>query len=369
MVSGERVRQARELQGLTQAELAERIGKDQSTVARIEIDGLQPSDEVLEAIAIQTGFPPSFFRRKPRAGFPAGSLQFRARKMSAGERTRVYQYARTVWESVQDMADEISEIPVKLPSLDEPPEVAADVTRSELGLQPDVPIPHLINAVERAGVIVLTVPLPLKKWDAFCSWAGEEKKRPVIVIASEAPGDRLRYSVAHEVGHLVLHRSLQGELKTIDQEANRFAAALLMPKSAILQEIVPPVTLTSLADLKPRWGVSIQSLIYRARDLGIITDRQFRYLFEQLSKRGWRKQEPLDLPVERPRAVRKMAEILYGDPIDHRQLAARANFRPQFAKDILELHASREEILAGRKRQQPSTGKVHHLASRRNSLG
>ena len=369
MVSGERIRQARELRGLTQTELANRIDANQSTVARIEIDELQPSDEALEAIAIQTGFPPAFFRREPKPGFPAGSLQFRARKMSAGERTRVYQYARTVWESVQDMADEISEIPVKLPSLNESPEIAADVARSELGLPPDTPIPHLINALEKAGVIVLTVPLPLKKWDAFCTWTGEERTRPVIVIASEAPGDRLRYSVAHETGHLVLHRSLQGELKGIDQEANRFAAALLMPKSAMLQEIVPPVTLTSLAELKPRWGVSIQALIYRARDLGIITDRQFRYLFEQLSRRGWRKQEPLTIPVERPRAVRKMAEILYGLPIDHRQFAAKAGFRPQFAKDILELHASREEMLTGRKNQEATEGKLVKFTNRQERSG
>lgn len=171
-------------------------------------------------------------------------------------------------------------------------------------------------------------------------------------------------ALAHETGHLVLHRSLQGELKGIDQEANRFAAALLLPKAAMLQEIVPPVTLTSLAELKPRWGVSIQALIYRARDLGIITDRQFRYLFEQLSRRGWRKQEPLAIPVERPRAVRKMAEILYGVPIDHRQFAARAGFRPQFAKDILELHASREEMLTGRKDQEASSGTLVNFTNR-----
>jgi len=144
-----------------------------------------------------------------------------------------------------------------------------------------------------------------------------------------------------------------------------------MPKSAMLQEIVPPVTLSSLADLKLRWGVSIQALIYRARDLGIITDRQFRYLFEQLSKHGWRKQEPdaLAVPVERPRAVRKMAEILYGDPIDHKQLAARANFRPQFAKDILELHASREEMLTGREHQKAKPGQVLDFTNRQKTSG
>ncbi|MBA3474909.1 MAG: XRE family transcriptional regulator [Rubrobacter sp.] len=367
MINGERVKQGRELRGLTQTELAERIDKDQSTIAYIERGSLQPSDEVLEAIAIQTGFPPSFFRRESRSGFTSGSLQFRARKMSAGERTRVYQYARTVWESAEKMAEQINELPVRIPKLHEPPEIAADVTRSELGLPPDTPIPHVINAVERAGVLVLTVPLPLKKWDAFCLWAGEETKRPVIVIASEAPGDRLRYSVAHELGHLVLHRSLQGELKVIDQEANRFAGALLMPEAAMRQELVPPVSLTSLAELKVRWGVSIQALAGRARDLGIITERQHKYLFEQLAVRGWRKQEPSELavPIEKPRAVRKMAELLYGNPIDYKRLAADVGFTTQFAKEIMALHADRKNMPSVAKQQTADSGKLLPFVARR----
>jgi Zn-dependent peptidase ImmA (M78 family)/transcriptional regulator with XRE-family HTH domain len=286
MVSGERVKQARELRGLTQTELARRIDKDQSTIAYIERGSFQPSDEVLGAIAIQTGFLPSFFMQRSRAGFPSGTLQFRARRMSAGHRTQVHQYAKTLWESAERMAESINEIPVRLPRLAEPPEIAADVTRSELGLSPDAPVPNVTNTVERAGVLVLTVPLPLEKWDAFCLWAGEENKRPLIFIASNAPGDRLRCSMAHELGHLVMHQSLNGELRNIDGEANRFAAQFLMPEATIRQELVPPISFTSLAELKPRWGVSMQALARRARSLNIITDGQLKYLYKQLATRG-----------------------------------------------------------------------------------
>lgn len=371
MINGERVKQARELRGLTQTELADRIGKDQSAIARIERNGFQPSDEVLEAIAIQTGFPPSFFRRKPSSGFTAGSLQFRARRMSAGERTRAYQYAKTVWECVQMMADEITEIPVKLPKLDEPPDVAAAVTRAELGLSPDAPIPNVIDAVERAGVLVLTIPLPLEKWDAFCLWAGEETKQPVIVVASQAPGDRLRLSVSHELAHLVMHQSLQGELQAIEREASRFAGEFLMPEAAMRQEIVPPVTLTSLSELKPHWGVSIQALIYRARDLEIISERQRSYLFEQLSVRGWRKQEPSELAVavEKPRAVRKMAELLYGDPIDYRRFAGDAGFALRFAEEIIDLHAGRGDAPTTQAHKAPDAGRLYHLPGGKKGSG
>ncbi len=369
MISGERVKQARELRGLTQAQLADRIGKDQSTIAYIEMGSFQPSDEVLGAIAIQTGFPPSFFRQSPRAGFPSGSLQFRARRMSAGHRTQVHQYAKTLWESAEKMAEQINELPVRVPRLTESPETAADVTRSELGLEPDKPVPHVINAVERAGVLVLTVPLPLEKWDAVCMWAGEETKRPVIVVASEAPGDRLRYSVAHELGHLVMHQTLNGDLQDIDREADRFAAAFLMPEAAMRQELMPPITFTSLAELKPRWGVSMQALARRARHLEIISDSQLKYLYKQLSLRGWRKEEPPELavPVERPRAYRKMAEILYGTPINYRAFAADAGFTPRFAQDVLELHAERREMPPKRERQDPEFDNLVHMADKRNS--
>ncbi len=355
MVSGERVKQARELRGLTQTQLAKRIGKDQSAIARIERGSFQPSDEVLEAIAIQTGFPPAFFRREPRTDFPSGSLQFRARRMSAGQRTQAYQYAKTVWENAQELAKGVNEIPVRLPRLTSDPETAAAVTRSELGLPPDTPVKHVMNTVERGGALVIAVPVPLVKWDAYCVWAGDEAEKPVVVVASEAPGDRLRLSVAHELGHLVMHRSLKGELKTIDREANRFAAEFLMPEAAMREELIPPLTLTSLSELKPRWGVSIQALARRAHDLRIISERQYRYLFEQLSARGWKKKEPSELavPVEKPRALRKMAELLYGNPIDYRRLASDVNLTPQFVQEILELHADRAGARSSREQRAP----------------
>src|ERR1700693_1826607 len=89
-----------------------------------------------------------------------------------------------------------------------------------------------------------------------------------------------------------------------DQEkrAYTFAAELLMPEAAMRREITGPITLSSLAVLKPRWRVSIQALIRRAYDLHLIGDRQYRYLFEQLSAKGWRSKEPsnLDIPIEKP---------------------------------------------------------------------
>jgi Zn-dependent peptidase ImmA (M78 family) len=106
------------------------------------------------------------------------------------------------------------------------------------------------------------------------------------------------------------------------------------------QALVPPITLTTLADLKARWGVSLQALIWRARTLEVITASHYRALYAQLGARGWRRQEPIAVPVERPPALRQLAELLYGVPIDCPRLAAAVDLDPRFLQDLLDAHAA-----------------------------
>jgi Zn-dependent peptidase ImmA (M78 family) len=181
----------------------------------------------------------------------------------------------------------------------------------------------LTSVIEQAGVAILSVPASFEKIDAYSTWAGPVKKRPIIVQASGAPGDRQRLTLAHELGHLVLHGQLAASIAEVENEANAFAAEFLMPEVTIGNELTPPITLTSIAGLKPRWGVSIQALIRRAKDIGSLNERQYRYLFEQLSKHGWRRREPetLDIQAEQPTLLRQMIEASYGSPPDYRGLA------------------------------------------------
>lgn len=341
MIHGEKVRQAREMRAWTQTELARRVGVSQSLVAQIESGYMQPSTEVLEAIALQVGFPPSFFRREGSTTFPEGSLLFRARKsITAGQRAQAHQFAKTIFEGVERMAEKLDSPPVRLPRNLADPEEAATDARAALGLPPDKPIRNLTNAVEKGGVLVIALPIGLDKRDAYSLWAGDRGQKPVIVVSGETSGDRLRFSVAHELGHLILHREHGSSEKAMEDEANRFAREFLLPEEPIRHELIPPITLSGLAQLKPRWRVSIQSLIVRARSLDIVTERQYKYLFTKLSKLGWRTQEPpnLAVPVERPRAVRQMAEMLYGPTIDYRRMAEDMGFTRQFVKEIIEAH-------------------------------
>jgi Zn-dependent peptidase ImmA (M78 family) len=103
-------------------------------------------------------------------------------------------------------------------------------------------------------VWVVAIPVPLPQRDAFSTWAGGDGSTPVIVVAATTAGDRRRFSVAHEVGHLVLHQIPQGSPDELERQAYAFAEAFLLPEAAMRQVLVPPITLTTLADLKARWG-------------------------------------------------------------------------------------------------------------------
>ena len=113
-----------------------------------------------------------------------------------------------------------------------------------------------------------------------------------------------------------------------------------VPQGSTHAVLVPPITLTTLADLKARWGVSLQALIRRARTLEIISHSHYRALSAQLGARGWRTQEPITVLVERPRALRQLAELLYGQPIETPRLADAMGLDPSFIQDLLEAHAA-----------------------------
>jgi Zn-dependent peptidase ImmA (M78 family)/transcriptional regulator with XRE-family HTH domain len=319
LIYGARVRQARELRALTQEELARAALISQPAVAQIEADRIQPQPDVLAAVARKTGFPVGFFEQEPRDDFPLGSLLFRARRsMTQRQRTIVHRCGEILFEAANRMRARLEVGPVKLPRLSGSLLVrdldhAAELVRTALGLSPDAPIKNLLRSAERAGVLIVPLPISASKFDAYSLWTGEGI--PVISLFENVPGDRQRFSVSHEIGHLVLHEMPESNVET---EADAFARRLLLPEEPMRAEMAPPVTLSTLAPLKPRWGVSMQVLTYRARDLGLISERQQRYLFQQMNQRGWLQHEPpnLNVPRERPRALQKMAEVLFGDPVD-----------------------------------------------------
>lgn len=339
MFDGRRVRQARELRQLTQTELAESVQVAQSMIAQIEREQRQPSRELLDAIALQTGFPPAFFQKPIVDDFPMGSLLFRARTtLKAGERKSLYRYLQIVSEIIRTMAQNVNELPLRIaPFSGIGPQEAAQIARSQIGLSPDQPVGNLVQALEKAGAYIVVLPEAVEPLDGFSVWIGDSEPRPIIAINPHMPVDRRRFSLAHELGELMIGHVSAPSPSAREQLINQFASEFLLPEDPMHDELTSPVTLTTLLPLKRRWGVSLQALIRRAKDLGTITERQYLYLNKQISKRGWGRNEPgsSDLPDEVPRAVRKIAEVVYGNPVDVRQLARDTGLSTQFIETML----------------------------------
>ena len=179
-MNGEQIRQARELLGFTQTELAQRAGMRQSAIAQIEAGIYRPSDGAAEAIAIQTGFDLSFFRQEtPPADFPIGTILYRTQaRVSARDKAMAHRMAQLMFDLVLMMRTKLKPIPVLIPRNNEPPEIAAHLTRASMGLSPDSPVSNLINALERAGVLVMQLPFPVEGLDGFSSWVGMNHDTP-----------------------------------------------------------------------------------------------------------------------------------------------------------------------------------------------
>ena len=314
----ERVRHARLYHGWSQSELARMIGVTQPAVSQIEKTG-NVSPENLTAIVEVTGFSLRWFQQGNLPDLPMGSLRFRKRASATlTDDERVRAVVRQVLEIVDRFSPALEIPPVRLRPCaaaeevtDEWIEMKALEVREWLGIGPVDPIPSVVRAMERAGIMVMGSALPIKAHDAVSYWS-PDTQRPVICFSRGFSGDHQRLSIAHEGGHLVLHHLRSPAPKLAEHEAYRFAAALLLPNTAAYEEIESPVTLRSLAYVKAKWGISIAALIGRSEDLHIISSDKRISLEKQLSARGWRKAEPVHVPDERPTLIGQIIEAATG---------------------------------------------------------
>ena len=200
---------------------------------------------------------------------------------------------------------------------DEEIERAAEECRRQWGLGFG-PISNVLALLEGKGIAACRYDIENERIDAFSFWCGD---RPFIFMASEKEsGVRIRFDLAHELGHLVMHRWIDADeilnpktLKMIEAEADRFAGAFLLPRQSFPNEVYTP-RLDAFLDLKRRWLISVQAMVYRCRDLGVIDEVQFTNLYKQISFRRWRTREPLDHPeeirLESPRLLNKAAHLV-----------------------------------------------------------
>jgi Zn-dependent peptidase ImmA (M78 family)/transcriptional regulator with XRE-family HTH domain len=324
---GERVRTLRELLGLTQVRLAQTANVSQSWLSDVETGNKDAQLDQLSSIAAATGTPISFFSVQPST-IPRDSLHFRKLASASKVTTRrIHAFYSESYRVTEDLLQHGNYPPAILPYVTEPSvdtsgiETAAGETRQALRLAPDKPIPHMTRALERAGIAA--APIVLTEFDTgelgssghhfgVSFWGGIGE--PALIGYFPGPqGDRDRFTMAHELGHLVLHTFRGQSSLDAEREANLFASAFLVPLERVVSDISDRTTLTGYARLKATWGVSMQALIMRAASVGVINDTRKRSLFVQLSQQGWRKNEPVMVGQESPLLLWSLLSRRFGD--------------------------------------------------------
>lgn len=302
---GESIRTSRIASGLNQDQLSRRAGVTQVALSRYENDQREPDDETLEQLAGALGLTGRFLKQ---ASLMRGGLALYAHaRRRASASVRIWKRAearlnilRLQMHRLLNVIDfDVPNILSTLDLLDYTPGDAARLTRAQWRMMMG-PVRGITGWMEATGCVVLQWDFGTPGIDAISQWVSDF---PVVLVNSQLPTDRMRFTLAHELGHLVLHGApvqISSE-KEVEQEATDYAAEFLMPADEIRSDL-RNLSLGKLSDLKRYWMVSMAALVERAYRLQTITAAQRTSLYKGLSTRGWRKREPLSeqLPPEEP---------------------------------------------------------------------
>ncbi|WP_058879324.1 XRE family transcriptional regulator, partial [Pseudomonas aeruginosa] len=319
-----RLIQALAARGLSQVALANMVGVSPATISKWKSGQQSPEAEALQSLAQVINVTPEWFTRPlpEKCSLPL----FRS-NASAHALARTMLEARLEW--AQDIALALSEFvdfpDVNLPqrAFTDPEQItsadiehAADECRELWGLGRRA-VPDLAMAVEGAGVILVREETGVSTIEGLSAWS-EALGRPIVLLASDKQnGFRSRFDLAHELGHLILHKGIDRSTdparhKLMEDQAHRFAGAFLLPAESFAMDVKSPVTLDSLLLLKQRWGVSVAAMVMRLWALDIIDDDAKGVLFKRRSARWGVKAEPGDdgRAPEQARLLKRTIELL-----------------------------------------------------------
>jgi len=312
-VIGARLKLARSAAGLSLRGLEDRLGGlvTAQAIGKYERDEMMPGSEVLMALARALDVSVSYLLRDDAVELVG--VDFRKRRLeSVKDRARVESQILGAVEKYLEIEDLLAlhsdwQSPAGFPKrivTPEGAEEAADALRIAWNLGAD-PIPTLAEFLEDQAIKIVSVPLSERVSGVKASVKKANGHQvQAIVLNSEHPGERQRFTLSHELGHLVLDAGTQAE-----ELCNRFAGAFLVPAAALRRELGDhrsSISFRELFYLKELFGVSAQAIAFRSADLGIINARLKKELFIQFGKRGWRKQEPNPVPKEYPARFRRL---------------------------------------------------------------
>lgn len=321
-----RIREARISRGMSLTDLADNIGVTKQAISKFELGTLNVNSAVLLKISDVLDFPINFFF-KPKEGqdvnYKKSPVFFRSVSTAKKVKIALEQRIEFVHEIMTflrnyidfpsvDLFDYENNIPKGYLDNEAIDEIALSL-REYWGLGTK-PINNLSNLLLKKGFVISRVQLGTTKVDAYSRWI---KGTPYIILGSDNySAVRARFTLAHELAHLILHQHLEDEdikknHKQIENEAHRFASAFLLPSESFSKDVYS----TSLDDfvfIKPKWKVSISAMIRRCYDLDLITDKQYSNMNRYLNIKKWKTKEPLDdtIEFEKPNMIREAFDLL-----------------------------------------------------------
>lgn len=278
-------------------------------IYKYEADQAVPSPERAVDLASAVGYPVDFFFSGPVDEPNAETASFRSMShMLAGNRDAALA-AGSLAFLVGDWIERLFELPE--PDLydlssEQSPQSAARALREQWGLG-ERPIKNLVHLLESRGVRVFSLVEQTRSVDAFSMWRNDT---PYIFLNTIKSAEHNRHDAGHELGHLVLHRHGGPKGRAVENEANQFASAFLMPDADVRATMPITYDIRQILSKKLRWRVSAFALVYRLNKLNLISKWQYRQFCIQLSQRGYRTSEPGGIEREKSAVWEKVFHVM-----------------------------------------------------------
>lgn len=313
---GDRLIPLRQMEGLTQADLAARLGVGQAFISRIEKDDKPLPLNLAQEAAAEFDLPVEFFsipRDVTELGTPTFRKTSKATVRAEAKVVRTFHEAARLFRIASEQSGYRAAAIYEAAS-DDVEETAANL-RSMLGVAPGDPLPNATRAAERLGVGVIHGLLPEVDEDGNhhgISCPSTSVDRPLIATVGTQPPAVARLTVMHELGHVLFDRDLGAPIRSTrdprEARAYRFAGAMLIPAAVVNQRVSESLTLHGYLRIKADYGLSVAAIVKRASDLDVISPQRARSLYIQMSSQGWRANEPVAVAPERHLLLGQAAE-------------------------------------------------------------